>query len=383
MAEKLTQKDFKTFEKVYGDMLAEAEKLREDAVGILDPAMLKDTKITKLEKARKNLVLAYGRGGETREYSPDDLRRFLKAKQKVETRFESGMDGVPLGELIRASRKADILASKEVRSATLYKVAGNLLSFRVAATGTTPGVSHHQVQVRLEDWNRAMHANTGFVQGARAAATGRVSFDCSCGRHQYWYRYIATIGGFALDPQEQGFPKIRNRTLTGCCCKHVLKALGSLKSGGLHLQLAKEMERQAKAKGFSSSKNRYLAAPELQAVTAAVATAKDVRAAQIARREVLAKMHKALTQHKAAADALTKTQKPRSKKPVAPPSTLQKNGEGVSTAQRKILIGGINDARRMAQKYGINLNTQLDSLAEGMQVSRAALDAVAREEGLL
>ena len=59
---------------------------------------------------------------------------------------------------------------------------------------------------------------------------GGRKFDCSCDRHRYFLRYVATIGGFNAGRDETGFPKIRNPGLKGVACKHVLRVMAELES---------------------------------------------------------------------------------------------------------------------------------------------------------
>jgi hypothetical protein len=127
------------------------------------------------------------------------------------------------------------------------------LLFRVRA-GDDSEYAYHQVKVRLEDWEHEVRAGQGnaYLPAATNAARGRISFDCDCGRHQYWYRYLATIGGFALDPKEFAFPKIRNPKLQGCCCKHVIKTLAVLQTPFVQSRIALEMKDQAQKKGWFS-----------------------------------------------------------------------------------------------------------------------------------
>ncbi|EPA1084307.1 phage tail protein, partial [Escherichia coli] len=82
-------------------------------------------------------------------------------------------------------------------------------------------------------------------------------FDCDCGRHQYWYRYIATAGNFALaPPKEYAFPKIRNPNLKGIACKHVIHAMTRLQSASWQLRIGQAMLQAAKRVGFGDDKRR-------------------------------------------------------------------------------------------------------------------------------
>ncbi|WP_303011635.1 hypothetical protein, partial [Rodentibacter pneumotropicus] len=82
-----------------------------------------------------------------------------------------------------------------------------------------------------------------------------LKFDCDCGRHTFWYRYIASIGGFAyvginpLARKETAYPKIRNPNLHGVACKHVLRVMQTIqKNSGFHQFLIKAILNQYKAK---------------------------------------------------------------------------------------------------------------------------------------
>lgn len=189
----------------------------------------------------------------------EDLKAFDKARQKTAKKYGSSK-GARLDQLIAASAAVDVRRSnEEIKTARLYKISGNMLFFNVTASGRTPNRSFYQVRVRLEEWMPELTASTRPALAAKKAATGRLSFDCACGRHQFWYRYLATAGGFAVAPYEKDFPKIRNPNLTGCCCKHALKVLQTLKSPTVHAVLAKEMEKQAESAGFAGdARQRFI-----------------------------------------------------------------------------------------------------------------------------
>ncbi len=244
---------YKKFESLFGKVLQKQVTKRDDDQrnAFLTRDLLRNReKIT--QKGKKNLVLDFGKKGHTVTYTLADLNRMARAAKKAETKFETQTRGVPIHQLLGASDKKDIIrAQTQIRTAALYKFHGNMLHFRVTASDMSE-FTHHQVKVRLEEWDQQLRGiDAGsYQQSAKAAATGRVSFNCDCGRHRFWYRYLATIGGFGLDPEEHVFPKIRNPGLKGCCCKHVIKVLATLRMTPIHSRIAKEMEEQAKKKGF-------------------------------------------------------------------------------------------------------------------------------------
>ncbi len=254
------QKEFKQFESAYRKIRQANKEERLDAVGTLTPALIRQHL-----KSGKDLILAYGRKGHTVTYTLADLQRFSKELERKKKLNKHHVAGVPLLQLERASLGIDADRMRmQIRNATLYKTVNNVLHFQVTASGENDA-THYQVKVRLDEWYDHLSGATTWPAAARQAAVGRISFDCSCGRHQYWYRYLATIGGFALTPKEKDFPKIKNPKLQGCCCKHVLKVFTQLKSPSIHQILAKEMERQAKSKGYvDKGHSRFLGEKDLE-----------------------------------------------------------------------------------------------------------------------
>jgi len=238
----------KQFKKVWAQKSSQRQADRRDA--FLTPDLLRRRKeVTR--NGKQDLVLDYGAKGGAVSYTLTDLNRMARAMERAEGKFGEATRGVTVSALLRASRKADIERAKQIANATLYKFDGNIILFRVSSE-TASG--HHQVKIKLEDWEHEVRAGEGstYFPAAQNAARGRVSFECDCGRHQYWYRYLATIGGFALDPKEFAFPKIRNPKLTGCACKHVIKAVAVLQTPFAQSRIALEMKQQAAKKGWFS-----------------------------------------------------------------------------------------------------------------------------------
>jgi len=247
------QSAFKKFEKLYSKVFQQqvTERDKDDRKAFLTRDLLRRrAAVTKDGKSK--LILDYGTKGAKVEYTLAELNKMARSAQQAEKQFGTETKGVPIQALLKASDRADITrAQLQISSAVLYKIHGNMLHFRVSASKESD-VAFHQVKIRLDSWDQEMRGLAGgdYLQSAKGAAMGRISFNCDCGRHRYWYRYLATIGGFGLDPDEHVFPKIRNPGLKGCCCKHVIKTLATLRMHQIHLRLAKEMENQGKKKGF-------------------------------------------------------------------------------------------------------------------------------------
>lgn len=276
MAEKLKQADFQAFNKLYNAIQRVNQEERQDAVGLLTPSLLR-----KHLKSGTPITLPYGRKGHTVTFSQEDLKAFDENLKRAKVRNKSGQAGVPLLQLERASHKDDKRRMREeIRAALLFRVRGNELSFQVSASPQSDR-QHHRVRIRLEEWFDQLTEGRTWLSAARTASVGRISFECSCGRHQYWYRYLATVSNCAITPKEKDFPKIRNPKLQGFCCKHVLKALQQLKGGAVHKLLAEEMRKQADAEGYADSgKTKFLNAKELNKMKRARGTAKETEAAK-------------------------------------------------------------------------------------------------------
>jgi len=248
------QSAFKKFEKLYSKVFQKqvTERDKDERKAFLTRDLLR-RRAAVTKEGKSKLILDYGTKGAKAEYTLAELNKMAKSAQQAEKTFGTETKGVPIQALLKASDRADITrAQLQISAAVLYKIHGNILHFRVTASKESD-VSFHQVKIRLESWDRAMRGLAGggdYNYSAKEAAMGRISFNCDCGRHRYWYRYLATIGGFGLDPEEHVFPKIRNPGLKGCCCKHVIKTLATLRMHPIHLRLAKEMENQGKKKGF-------------------------------------------------------------------------------------------------------------------------------------
>ena len=242
----------------------ENAEMRRGGVGLMTPRLLREH-----IRSGQDLVLAYGRRGDTVTYTPADLMHFKRMIERTQAARNSAVRGIPYAMLWSASDGKDKKRSRSVRSATLYRIEGDTMCFRVSGNSRP----FYLVRIRMDEWKGLMKAADGtWEQSARKALFGRLSIDCACGRHQFWYRYLAGIGNYAVaPPDEHDFPKIRNPRLKGCCCKHVLKCLQVMKGAGILRILAREMERQADTVGYGDT------------VRAHMLTVEDIRAARRAK----------------------------------------------------------------------------------------------------
>lgn len=247
--------DFREFEKAFNATRKANTQERQFAEGTLSPAMI--------ERAlRKGTgIQVSGEKSGKGFYSNDELRAFRKMIQRVQGETGGkGSKGIPAKQLIALSTPHDVqMANQQIKYARLYQIRGGLLKFAVPASGESGFDGNYQVRLRLEGWDASLVSGKAWKTAARDAVNGRVSIDCQCGRHQYWFRYLAGVGGFAVEPpSEKDFPKIRNPTLEGGACKHVIKAIQTLQSPTVQNVLADELQRQADAVGYNKTTSKYL-----------------------------------------------------------------------------------------------------------------------------
>lgn len=173
-----------------------------------------------------------------------DLKRFasqVKELQKdLATKKISG--GITPNAIISRSSAIDIRrAEQEIHTIQAVKFDKHgTITFRTNAS-KKHGATHHIVQVQFLNFQAALNAGSLNAKFLDEYLKSAVKFDCDCGRHRYWYRYIATVGGFAFGKPEIAFPKIQNPELTGLACKHVVRVMHTLARKPASLRQAAKM----------------------------------------------------------------------------------------------------------------------------------------------
>ena len=242
------------------------DEARRNAKRTLSPAQIREG----IRKGRisPEMEAAIGKKADGSSFTTDDLKSFQKARTDTAKRF--GKKGITIDQLIAASRPDDVkrangtfIPKKEggwrgnlVRGAArLYQVRGDTLFFSVRASEESKK-QLHQVKIRLQGWNDQLTNDRSSEKTAvKNALDGKVMIDCDCERHQFWYRYLAGVGGYALTPPtEKDFPKVRNPDLTGACCKHVIAAFQVVRTPTYQAVITNQMKRQRQHVGFGDDK---------------------------------------------------------------------------------------------------------------------------------
>ncbi|CDL83611.1 phage tail protein [Xenorhabdus szentirmaii] len=218
----------------------QAKRRRRQAGRLLTPSLLKNKKAEE--------VMALGKKRDGTLFTQDDLKTFEKNRQKIRAGFHAQMAGITYPQLIASCTPIDIKRANNtvddgsgIKTAAFIGMEQNTAIIRVTASDQSKD-KHHRVKIRFEEWDTALESLSETEKNSarviRRMCAGRVSFDCDCGRHTYWYRYIATAGNFAVSPpKEYIYPKIRNPNLTGVACKHVIHAMTRMQAGTWQMQV--------------------------------------------------------------------------------------------------------------------------------------------------
>lgn len=202
-------------------------KRREQAQRILHPSGVQGQNWDVV----KALETTLGGKGYLRPISIEDLRKFKRSIQKVQKTFTAG---IRPRQVLDYSLEVDRQrAQKEIRVAVPVSSSGGTVRFMTNA-GPKSRKHRHHVEVVLLSFGAAVSAGRGTSkQMAKWLRTEPLKFDCSCERHTFWYRYIATIGGYNHGRAETGFPKEKNPSLHGIACKHVIRVMAEIESNAL------------------------------------------------------------------------------------------------------------------------------------------------------
>jgi len=224
--------------------------------------------LTKGLLRNKNLedILKLGKKKDGTFFTPDDLKAFQKRRDVIKRTLGHETTGITYNQLIAHSLPIDVKRANNkvddgsgISSAAFVGMKNDTLVVSVTASRVSVH-QHHRVEIKLEEWRDAQDNLTDDKKkNAKVIANlcaGRVSVNCDCGRWQFWYRYVATVGNYALKPFEHVFPKIRNPKLAGVACKHIIHALTRLQSGTWQVAVARQLDKSTNVIGFGDDKKR-------------------------------------------------------------------------------------------------------------------------------
>lgn len=178
--------------------------------------------------------------GDLRVLTKDDLIAFKKNIDLLQDQYKKG---ITAKQIINLSLQVDIdRANKQIHLAVPQSIKNGVVHFMTNASKESAD-HYHYVDVEFLAY-KSISLRPSQVTRAdirTALSLGKIKFQCDCGRHTYWYRYMASIGGYGYGRIEEGFPKIRNPNLAGIACKHVLRVMNLILSPSFTNYLLKAM----------------------------------------------------------------------------------------------------------------------------------------------
>ncbi|MGZ8220045.1 MAG: hypothetical protein ACXWT0_00205 [Methylobacter sp.] len=214
-------------------------------------------------------------GGRVRPITSDDLaafRRNIDTAQSQTGRFSKGItakqvidwsDGIIDSITHSLSGKEKSLDLK--RTSDLYKARTEItMAVPVSAhnssdkqgakvrfitnAGPNSKVTRHHVLVEFMNYGPEANAgNTTPRKSAMRLRNGSIRIECDCERWRYFFRYLATIGGYNAGRPESGYPKIRNPKLQGIACKHIVRVMSEVRTGSATLAFLTRLMDKAKS----------------------------------------------------------------------------------------------------------------------------------------
>lgn len=219
------------------DLIAKDNQIRRN-----ETAKILTVKDIQSGKWDANKVLETTLNGIKRDITLEDLKVFKQNIKTVQANFSGGMTAQ---QVINHSRQIDReRASQQITMAVPVSATKGKIRF-ITNAGPDSKVSRHHVTVDFLHFDsQALAANKTSRQAALSIRKLPLKIECDCGRWRFWYKYIATIGSFNAGTSETGFPKIRNPGLSGVACKHLLRVMKEIDSGGAIIGfLTKQMDK--------------------------------------------------------------------------------------------------------------------------------------------
>lgn len=216
--------------------------------------------------------------GELLEFTLGDTKRNRELKKtlnaaildaylaNVKVASNKFLGGITPQQVINQSRVEDIKrANTQIFLASVFRRKGNVIQF-VTNAGIGSKDTHHYVSVQLLDYPNLLLGRTKaptVLDVKKAVVDGKIRFDCDCGRHRYWYRYVATVGKYNYGVDENRYPSTRNPKLTGVACKHALRVMKYVTSAHM-LAKIRSYAREDIAKATNQVKPHRVAAKALE-----------------------------------------------------------------------------------------------------------------------
>lgn len=174
-------------------------------------------------------TLGVKKGEPMRRVTQEDLKAFTKNIERVKNQYKGG---ITARQVINMALPIDVeRANTEIFTAVTLGHKDGVFNFMTNASKGSKA-KYHYVNVQFLKYTDIVSQAVSVTEDKLRTSVlqGKLKFECDCGRHRFWYRYMATIGKYGYGREEYGFPKIRNPNLSGVACKHVLRVMQYIQS---------------------------------------------------------------------------------------------------------------------------------------------------------
>jgi hypothetical protein len=214
-------------------------------------------------------------GGERRPLTAEDLAVFRDNISTIARHYQKGLTAQ---QIINLSEEHDIKRANDFIHYAVPSSANRGTVRFITNASPTSDVKRHYTVVKFLDFQNAVISQEESNKAAGALGRyGKLAISCDCGRWNFWFRYIATIGGFNAAGKELGFPKIRNPQLMGIACMHILRTLREVQSGSAVKSVVARMIDSARA----DDARQQIAITKAEAQKVARSQAKSVKDVEV------------------------------------------------------------------------------------------------------
>lgn len=208
----------------------EDEGQRVGAANILDPRQVASGKGWTPAKVMEATLgtTAVVSGQQSVALTGKQIKAFKENIKAVQQQFRGGLTARQILDFAAHIDKQR--AQREIRVSIPVIAKGGRVQFTTSASLKYKAKNHH-VTVEFMSYEAAVAGGQGSpLTMARWLRQEPLKFDCDCGRHKFFYRYISTIGAFNAGRPELGYPKVTNPELKGVACKHVVRTMAEIAS---------------------------------------------------------------------------------------------------------------------------------------------------------
>lgn len=164
-------------------------------------------------------------GGQVRPITIEDLRTFSAYARSLGNKFKGGITAKQIIDLSLPDRRQR--AHQQIKTAMPTTYRGGRVQFQTNS-GPNSNVSRHYVVVDFMMYDAVIASPLPAMKIVNELLKGKIKIDCSCEDNRYMFRYIQTVGRFNAGRPETGYPKLKNNSLKGVACKHIVRVMALL-----------------------------------------------------------------------------------------------------------------------------------------------------------